>query len=174
MTREREKAINATDVMAIWLNLTINLVIALFLYFILRRELRKRLLGNDPLTKLRKETEEIIGEFNQTADRNITLLEERLSQLRRLLSQADQRITLLKNQPPPTPLVYTKTRTGQGFASVSTNRNNHQNKQSNSEMTTAEKVLGLSAQGLPAKAIAERVNRSLGEVELILSLGEKR
>ncbi len=65
----------------------INLIMGTIFYLILRLRLEKY--ASDYREKrLRREMDEIINEFNETADRNITILENRIEYLKKLLEKS--------------------------------------------------------------------------------------
>ncbi len=74
--------------MTIAILIIVNIFMGALLYLIISLKLEKSA-SEFREKKLRKEMDEIIKEFNATADRNISLLENRITALRRLLERTD-------------------------------------------------------------------------------------
>jgi len=58
----------------------------------------KKLQKSNVIVELQSEVNELILELNQTTDRNINILEEKISGLTRLLNDADKRIKILRTE----------------------------------------------------------------------------
>ncbi|HKK49260.1 MAG TPA: DUF948 domain-containing protein, partial [Alkalispirochaeta sp.] len=78
--------------------LMLNVVLILFLAVWLRRLIVRRLQPERILGDLGDEIGELITELNQTSDHNVSLLEDRIMQLRDLLADADRQIEELSAQ----------------------------------------------------------------------------
>jgi len=124
------------------------------LYLVLRRYLHRTLRGRDEAAQLSPRVTELIAEMNATAERNVTLLEDRIRRLDGLLREADRRAPRRspeggsEEQPAPAP--------GGG-----------------ARERDAE-VVRLRGLGLSSAVIADRLATSPGEVELILNLAADR
>ena len=76
----------------------LNVGLAAAVYLFLVRRIDRRLEPGKIVDNIRGEIEGIIVELNQTTDRNIGLIEDRVNQLNRVLEQADRRLSLLKRE----------------------------------------------------------------------------
>jgi hypothetical protein len=81
-----------------FLVVVLNVGLAAVVYLVLARRIDRRLEPRKIVDNVRGEIEGIIVELNQTTDRNIGLIEDRVNQLNRLLQQADKRLSLLKRE----------------------------------------------------------------------------
>ncbi len=79
-------------------SVTINLFFLLIVFVILRRRISQQGSAEYILGEVRSEINEMITELNQTADRNIGLLESRIARLQELIDKADSRLTLLHKE----------------------------------------------------------------------------
>lgn len=74
-------------------------ILGLFLiYFLLRRRIEKALSLDSLLESIRKEVRALNIELNETTDRNISLIEDRVKSLHDLLDEADRRIGVAKRE----------------------------------------------------------------------------
>lgn len=80
----------------VYLILLIGALGAQFFYF--RAYIRKAVSRPESLEGVRKEVDALITELNQNADRNLTLMEQRIGDLQKILAEADRRILLLKKE----------------------------------------------------------------------------
>jgi DNA-binding NarL/FixJ family response regulator len=123
------------------------------LYLVLRRRIDRTLHGRDEVPELRTRVAELIAEMNGTAERNVTLLEDRIRCLDELLREADRRASRdspegLQHAPAPAH--------GAGGGERET------------------QVRRLRRLGFSSAVIADRLATSQGEVELILNLAADR
>ncbi len=68
------------------------------IWFILRARVRRFLELESLLSGVREEARALVTELNETADRNVSLVEDRMASLRALLDEADRRIGLAKRE----------------------------------------------------------------------------
>jgi len=80
---------------AILLVLAVQIVISVFLISWTRSKVRNFLGSNDEIDRIRREIGALIIELDASADRNVTVLEDRLGALKDLLVEADKRIAIL-------------------------------------------------------------------------------
>ncbi len=80
----------------LFIGVAINIALVAFLYLHLNSKIKKRNTSAQILAEIRGELEEMIVELNQTADRNINIIEERITRLSKTIEEADRRIRLLK------------------------------------------------------------------------------
>ncbi len=83
-------------------NIVIVVVIELLglviIYFLLKRKIEKALSLDSLLESVRKEVRALNIELNETTDRNISLIEDRVRSLHELLDEADRRIGVAKRE----------------------------------------------------------------------------
>ncbi len=148
------------------ISITVNLIV-LFLFFVyFRRRISAILQTTNIVQQIQREVDEMITELNQTADRNIGLMEERLERLGALISDADKRISVLKKEgdrSKSSEAVYTQLRPKVTPPPAP-----------EPKRSARDEVLELYRQGVEPKEIAARVNKTLGEVDLIISLRGNR
>jgi len=68
------------------------------MWFILRSRVRRYLELENLLSGVRDEARALITELNETADRNVSLVEDRMRNLRELLDEADRRMGLVRRE----------------------------------------------------------------------------
>lgn len=133
----------------------VNTLVILGMGWWVRHKVRFSLKSREYLDPIRREVELLLTQLNGAADRNISILEERILRLQDLVRKADQRIKLLEEslesrlvpthgQPPPPPR----------------------------QETPRERVLQLYREGMGIQAIAHRLGMSVAEVQLILGTME--
>jgi len=139
------------------------------IYLSLRQFVKSWFRNNSHLSTIQKEVEKVIVELNNTTARNIDLIETRVKELKELLTTVDKRISLLKREEEKHELsktVYT----------AIINKSEAKAKESNGENSgpgLKERILNLYYAGFSSQAIAAKVGKTVGEVELIISLAEK-
>jgi len=165
----------------------------ILIYFLLRREIRRSFSSNELLRQVESDVESVITELNRTTDRNITLIEDKIRQLSQLIRQADHRITLMqkerehqkesgREQEPASlkPLVYARPvrsvspkQADLPMESASEVSVPADSLFSEKKLTRREQVMVYHRQGLDRTIIASKLGITLGEVDLIVSLGER-
>jgi hypothetical protein len=80
----------------LFIGVAINLVVIALVYIHLDRRLKKRESSQRIISDVRREVDEMLVELNQTADRNVGILEERIGRISRIIEEADKRIRLLQ------------------------------------------------------------------------------
>ena len=121
------------------------------LYLVLRRRIDRTLGGLGEMPELDTRVAALIAEMNGTAERGVTLLEDRIRCLDELLREADRRA------PRPSP---EGRRQAPAHAAVGGERETQ--------------VMRLRKLGFSSAVIADRLATSQGEVELILNLAADR
>ena len=85
-----------------WYTILITLVIdvggLLLVYVLLRDRVRRATTAETQISEIRDEVSRLVVELNQTTDRNIALIEDRISSLNEQLSVADKKIGLLRRE----------------------------------------------------------------------------
>ncbi|MFW6338775.1 MAG: DUF6115 domain-containing protein [Alkalispirochaetaceae bacterium] len=177
--------------MTLLATLAFNAVILAIIYLVLNRKVEKNITPEAFLEKVRSEIESVIVDLNETTDRNITLLEERVRSLQALIKRADKQLTVLQREVEKrkeSSEVYTHLRKAGKIVSGSAQRNETEGMTQsssiagagsepatpNSEIPLEERVINLHNQGVAPGSIAARLNRTIGEVELIISLYERK
>ena len=131
------------------------------LYLVLRRRIDRSARGEGSARgaggarQLQSEVAQLIVELNGAAERNLTLLEDRIRCLNELLRQADRRLP----RPPPAP--------GPGAAAEPP-------APAGSAAQRVAQVMRLRRLGFSSAVIADRLAASQGEVELIVNLAADR
>ena len=121
------------------------------LYLVLRRYLDRRLRGLDEAPELRSRVADLTAEMNATAERNVTLLEDRIRRLDESLREADRHASRSVPEDHQAAPAHT------GGAAEREAR-----------------VMRLRKLGFSSAVIADRLATSQGEVELILNLAAER
>ena len=148
----------------VFITLGLNIILLSILYLILSKRIAKTSQAKYALSSIRQEIEEIITELNQTTNRNVDLIEDRITRLSALIEKADKRITVLKKEAEIE---------HRGAATYNVLRNAPAEKPQR-EMTKREKILDLHQKGFTPSVIAQQVGSTIGEVELTISLMEGR
>jgi len=85
-----------------WYTILITLVVdiggLLLLYAVLRDRVRRATSAATQIAELRDEVSRLVVELNQTTERNVALLEDRISGLSELLGAADRKMALLARE----------------------------------------------------------------------------
>jgi len=129
------------------------------------------------ILELQSEINELVLELNQTADRNINILEEKINTLTMLLKDADKRIKILKNESDKVksePVTYNSLGKIQDNQTAFNVPEKKQIKKQIVEVNKKDRIIELHNNGFTSPVIASRVGLTVGEVELIISLVEGR
>jgi hypothetical protein len=181
------------------LSVAVNILLILILYLIARKRIRRILDGGDAVDAIRDEINRLIVELNQTSDRNIGIIEERIGRLKRLVDEADRKITLLSKESEKVRIgydVYDRLKKSKSLVKEGSEQNTEPESNAPKEsaalsesvaaLGTANKtgttdggnataqVLELYRQGFEPKFIAAKTGSTLGEIELIISLAGGR
>ncbi len=167
------------------------LIVALFagghltVYLLLKRKLARALSAAAILGEVREEVNRILVELNQTTNRNITLIEDRIRTLNELLGKADKRLALLAREAEKQELA------ARLYSELSSRRPAPLEEPPAAPAAPAapdpaapppeeregadrnEEVVRLARSGLSPALIARRLGITLGEVELIISLAQR-
>ena len=137
----------------------------IILYLVLKKKIETRTDSSAILAEIRDEIDRIIVELNQTTERNISLIEDRLAALSDQLGQADKRIALLRRERDKNEA------STQVYASILQKRVEEEPEQAED---LHEQVLRLYHSGVPPAAISKRLGKPLAEIDLIISLSSRR
>ena len=147
-------------------------IIVIFAFINLFQKIKK-LQKSNVIVELQSEVNELILELNQTADRNVNILEEKISGLTRLLNDADKRIKILRTESDRSKsesLVYNQLgRVRDNGSPIDSSM-----KAPIVETNKRDKIIELHNNGFTSTVIASKVGSTVGEVELIISLIEGR
>jgi hypothetical protein len=138
-----------------------QLIIFVVLYVILKKRLERQYSQRTQIEKIETEVEKVIMELNHTTERNIGLIENKIKEINSLLESTDKRLNILKRESEKHDLskkVYT-------HLVESSNMSKNKN--------IRDEVMRLYASGFQSNMIANQLGASVGEVELIISLGKK-
>jgi hypothetical protein len=85
-----------------WYTVLITLVLdiggLLLIYVLLRDRVRRAASANSHIAEIRDEVSRLLVELNQTTDRNIALMEDKIASLNELLSAADKKLGLIRRE----------------------------------------------------------------------------
>jgi len=141
-------------------------------YLLLRRIVHRWFVNGTQLEKIREEVEKMLVELNHTTSRNVDLLESRVAELRELLGTVDKRIALLKREAEKHDVgtrVYNRIVKSAPVVPPGDARS----ETLISEPPLRDKILNLYHSGFSSSMIASQTGKTIGEVELIISLAEK-
>ncbi len=196
--------------MTILIGVALNILILAIGFVYLHSKFERRTRPEALLQEVTREVNSIIVELNQTTDRNIGLIEERIENLKGLLEKVDKRLALMRReweQYDSTTQVYSNLKQaaaggritpfaqGQGEDSAQRREAPSQGAEQqpqkrglrpaaggSSAAKTAQQnrdeirkqVIALHRKGIAPNIIANRVGFTLGEVELIIALHDKK
>jgi uncharacterized protein YoxC len=151
----------------------------LVVYFVLEKKIARTLSATTVLREVREEVNRILVELNQTTHRNVTLLEDRIASLAEILARADKKIALVRREAEKQELadrLYTELagRRRQGEENAVAAAAAEAVVPSALAPDKQEEAVRLAQAGLSPSLIARRLGLTLGELELILSLAERR
>ncbi|MBN2532496.1 MAG: hypothetical protein JXB88_06365 [Spirochaetales bacterium] len=138
------------------------------LYLILKRKIEKSINPRALIDEIRVEVDRIIVELNNTTERNISLIEDRMNQLSGLLEKADKKILLLNRE-------IEKYEVSKNYSNIlqKAKKSDVSDKKETEETDIKEKVLKFHREGFSPAVIANHTGLPVGEVELIISLTER-
>jgi len=168
----------------------LQILVSVFLILWTRASVRRFLGSDEELDRVRREIGALIIELDSSADRNVTVLEDRLSALKELLAEADKRIAVLgqeRTRRQPDDTVYdrlgrtTESRQVQSTESRPTPSTEplvpfirFSEKPLPIEEPFADKVVSLARRGFSSDIIAARLGVTMTEVDLVLSMERER
>ncbi|MFP4373529.1 MAG: DUF6115 domain-containing protein [Spirochaetaceae bacterium] len=174
-----------------FLVVVMNVGLAAAVYLLLVRRIDRKLEPGRVVDRIRSEIDGIIVELNQTTDRNIGLIEDRVTRLNSLLEQADRRLAVLKREMESRRAGTeryndilqraSRSRTGEGEAQPREGEAPAPEAQSagpqeasDSRTARRKEVVELHRKGIASNIIANRTGTTVGEVELIISLADRK
>jgi DNA-binding NarL/FixJ family response regulator len=171
---------------AVLLSTGITILLISFVYILLVRDRNRSKRSDILLKEIRDDAEEIVREINQVTDRNIAILEDMIGRIDSKLEDADKRITLLgkkaENEEREA-VTYSHLRKASreqelfDFDKVRSRSGKQEEAKPETGPGTKPSVRGevleLSRRGFSSQVIARKTGVSLGEVELMIKLGER-
>ncbi|TVR32213.1 MAG: hypothetical protein EA404_08055 [Spirochaetaceae bacterium] len=157
--------------------LLISLLVTAAAVVLLIRRIERRIEPTAVLNQIRGEVDELIVEFNQTTERNIGLLEERIVRLNRLIETADRRVAVLRRE---LDAHESGTRVYSDIvqqAAVQRRQEHEQQADKQNEGGSEDRraqIMDLYEKGIAPNIIAARVGTTVGEVELIVSMRRRK
>jgi transcriptional regulator len=148
------------------------------IYFVLKKKITRVLDPSSVLREIRGEVDRIIVELNQTTDRNISLVEDRIRRVSELLEQADRKIGLLRRESEKQELaarVYSELKHAETSQSPreAGSASARGGGRAEARAEARAQVVALHEQGISPSMIARQLGITLAEIELILSLAGK-
>jgi hypothetical protein len=145
-----------------------NIFAFFILYIILNRNIEKKYNPDSVLDTIREEVNRLIIELNQTADRNINLIEEKIDVLNDAIAKADKRLNLFQKESEKHDM------SARVYNNILKKGPLPESEKSAAEvkpkLSTKEQVIDLYQKGFSAEIIANNVGATISEVELIISL----
>jgi hypothetical protein len=159
--------------MNIFVVLGLNLVALAIGFLVISSRLDRRVGSEQVIDEIRREVGSLLVELNQTTEQNIALIEERIDQLNEVVQKADQRITLLDRE------TERKQEGGELYTDIIKRSAERRRRdtvvppEATAESTT-DQILSLHRKGIAPNIIANRVGSTVGEIELIISLHDRK
>ncbi len=168
----------------------LQILVSVFLILWTRASVRRFLGSDEEINRVRREIGALIVELDSSADRNVTILEDRLSSLKSLLADADKRISVLGQErsrrlpedtvydrlgrtPEPKQVPVPDSRQAQ-LAEPLVPFIRFSEKPLPIEEPFADKVVSLARRGFSSDIIAARLGVTMTEVDLVLSMERER
>ena len=151
--------------MSTGVSLAVSLLAIAAVFIVLNRKIERKSAAESILAKLRVEVNAIVLELNQTTERNIGLIEDRIIELKKTLDAVDRRITVVQRE-------------SEKHALTSRLYNNIIKKKPPeapaAEPNQPERILDLHRKGFSSDLIAGKVGTTVDEVELVISLQRRK
>jgi hypothetical protein len=159
------------------------------LYLLLTRRIRKLVDPDTILAQIRREVEELIVELNNTTERNISLMEQKLKTLSGVLQKVEKRLAVLRREaaaieqservyaalrrPPDLGADLPPVPSEPQVAPLDSEEEAAPEPSAVPEENVRARVVSLHRAGISADSIARKVKLSRAKVELIVSLEEE-
>lgn len=159
----------------------LNVLGFLVLYLVLNSRLKRSSSPAAQIQGLREEVDRLVMELNQTANRNIVIMEDKIAEVSDILSKADRKIGFFRRESEKHDVgakVYSRIVEAKAAPEAPREAPAAPSGGTDPNLGGARKdpraeVLALHRAGFSAALISSRVGAPLGEVELVISL-EKR
>ncbi len=158
--------------MSFVISLAVNIVVVAVIFLLLTRRLVRKLSPEQNVEDLRREVAGIVTEMNQAADRNVSILEDRIDQIRQLEDRIDHKIALLgreQQKEAESATTYREILRKAQQQHVET-ENSASAAPATPDTSVKDQILDLHRKGISPNIIASRVGSTVGEVELIIGL----
>ncbi len=155
-------------------------------FFYLKIRVDRVVSGEEWIRKIRDEIDQLVLEMNQTAERNVALLENRVKVLQELLAEADSKLQIMQKESEKSDLsrqVYSHLKKHAPPAretekepelfdeiSLPPRPTVNEAESGGDQRSLREKVMELYEQGFGAEIISQRLGASISEVDLIINL----
>ncbi|MGL1894676.1 MAG: hypothetical protein OCD02_23860 [Spirochaetaceae bacterium] len=153
-------------------------VYSFVIYRVLSRRVNKKIDNKTFLNSVKEEINSLINQINETSDRNVLLVENRLEKISLAIAEADRKLAKLKTESK----VNIETKVTQNILSsqpviepeVMFTGNEVEPEKiepiDDPSLTRRERILLLHKQGISPTVIASQTKATIGEVELIISV----
>lgn len=153
-------------------------VYCFILYKAIIYRINKKIDNKSFLKNVKEEISSLVTQINETSDRNVLLVENRLERLTNAVNEADRRLQLFKKEvkkdilPPLSDLKEVKEKPISLEIIETEDVKPESNDQLEDDLTLPkkERILLLHRQGISPSVIASQTKATIGEVELIISL----
>lgn len=152
------------------LTIGINFLVLFFMFLFFKQRINRFIKSSLYLEQVRNEVDGLVIELNQTTNRNIGLIEERLERLKEILDKADKSIMLLSRsleKKQEGTKVYTDLKKNVRIAGENPEKKEQ-------ELSLGQKVKRMYLDGMKKDVIASKLEVTLSEVDLILSIEMSR
>lgn len=151
------------------------------MYRILIYRLNKKVDNRAFLKSVKEEINSLITQINETTDRNVLLIENRLERLSSAISEADRKLLEIRDEKlrdvkPPVKETQVKSKEKPICLELVEDETqepqikNEQVIEDNNTLPKRERIILLHKQGISPTVIASQTKATIGEVELIISL----
>ncbi len=145
-----------------FISIGINIIILVIFFVYFKTKIENVSRSSDVLEVIAEEVNQIIIELNQTTERNIVLIEEKINNLNDLLKKSDKIISIIKKEDSKRKIV------SNSYSDIG------KNKRILKKRTINQEILYLHEQGIDTRIISEKTGKPSGEVELVISLNSKK
>jgi len=145
-------------------------------YYLLNRKITKILDSEKILSRVDDEINSLILDLNQTTERNILLVEDRIKKLSELIKDSDKSILLLHkelNRPQIEPIDYSHLSKKRNFLPVE-DEMVKDDQENDENLDDKSRILELYNKGFSSDIIASKTGTSIGEVELVITLNSRK
>lgn len=169
------------DFISIGIALLVSVTTCAVYFRIQRGRMRKELKTDAILGRFRSEVSELITEMNATTERNVALLESRIREISGLLEKTEKAASILRGE------TEALERVEKTYSSLARSRplnltvdeppeneSEHVETIDFESLSTKDKTLVLYRRGETSDTIAANLGMSRGEVDLIISLHDRR
>lgn len=153
-----------------WSLWIINIMILVSMFFFLNHKIDRSFQIHQIVAKARKELQGILVELNHATERNVALVEDRIHQLKKSLEAVDKRLAVLhREMEKKFPATYNSL-----VQKQEPSMGQQESKEEKQKEFSKVDVLELYNKGISPSLIAARLGTTIGEVELIISLQDRK